>query len=99
VEKSLIDAFQELEKVVKQNQIRLKDLEKASDKFGSALNDFEDTVGLGDATNPSFAVFDGLIQLQTPASQARDSALALKIGADGAGQRQMLFQLVSAPAQ
>jgi hypothetical protein len=98
MERGLIAAFLGLQKLVKQESIELADLEKSSNAFGSALNSFESQTQLsGSTTSPTFAVFDGLIQLATPGSQARDSALSLQIGPAGA-THQLLFQLSSTPA-
>jgi hypothetical protein len=98
IEKTLIDSFLQLQDVVKKESIKLKDLENAVQGFGKALNDFESQTELSQTTSPpTFAVFDGLIQLATPAAQARDSALALKVGPQTA-ERQLLFQLVSETA-
>ena len=98
IEKKLIDAFLMLQELMRQASIELADLEKASNAFGSALESFEGQSGLSDTmSSPAFAVFDGLIQLATPASRARDSALALTIGA-GLKPRELLFQLKSEEA-
>jgi hypothetical protein len=98
IEKTLINAFLQLQTVVKKQGIALQDLEKPAKSFGDALNSFESMAELSQgSSSPTFAVFDGLIQLATPASQARDSALALKVGPPTA-EHQMLFQLVSETA-
>jgi hypothetical protein len=99
IEKDLIASFLQLQGLVNLPAIVLKDLEKASASFGKALNEFEGSAELSRSmVSPAFAVFDGLIQLATPAAKARSSALSLKVGANGAAQHQMLFQLVSEPA-
>lgn len=98
MEQSLIDAFLNLQSLVQKPSIQLSDLEKASQKFGSALNSFESQTQLSaTAASPTFAVFDGLIQLATPEREARDSALSLKVG-PAATQHQLLFQLAAGPA-
>jgi hypothetical protein len=101
VEASLIDAITQLHNAVQAGHFPLDALQKASDTLANSLNDFDSEARLGDDTaHPVFAVFDRLIQLATPAVEARSSALSLTLGPAGNPEQQkmMLFQLVAEPA-
>jgi len=94
MEASILDGFQRLRGAVQRGAVELNELEKASKKFGDALNSFESFAEAGPANPaPIFAVLDGLIQKVAP-GPSRDSALSLKVGA-GESARTMLFQMAS----
>ncbi len=100
VEDSLIDALSQVHAAVQSGHFTLDALQKASNALAKSLNSFDSVARLGDdSAHPVFAVFDRLIQLATPARQARSSALSLTLGPPSQPdqQRVMLFQLVSEP--
>jgi hypothetical protein len=105
IERNIINAFTMLQDGVQGGNITLDRLEQASRHFGDALNSFDEQAELCQGTsNPIFAVFDHLIQLATPAAQARNSAVTLKLGPDVPAEKQktrktLLFQLVSEPPE
>jgi hypothetical protein len=75
IEKLVIGAMEDLQDVLKPgNRIKLEDFERRLARFGSALMTFDrHERELSD--NNLFAVFDGLIQVCSPASAARSSSL------------------------
>ena len=101
VEASLIDALGKVHDAVQKGQFTLDALEKASKALANSLNDFDAEAGLSaDTAHPIFAVFDRLIQLATPAVEARSSALSMTVGSAQKPdeQKTMLFRLVAEPA-
>jgi hypothetical protein len=88
IEDDVLSAFDALKKVLASTKrISTADLEKRLASFGLAIDAFDD---LDNGENSIFAVMDGLIQLNTPASQARASSLTFTSIADG-GQRTKVF--------
>jgi hypothetical protein len=101
VEASLIDGLTQIHNAVQVGHFTLDALEKASKTLANSLDAFDSEARLGDQTaHPVFAVFERLIQLATPAIEARSSALTLTLGptTQPAEQKTMLFQLVAVPA-
>ena len=80
-EDNLVSGLKRMIELVQSDLISAADFEDALGDFGSALKDFDD---IDEGTNTVFAVFDQLIRLHTPASQARGSSLTLvsNVGAE-----------------
>ncbi|MBL8174132.1 MAG: hypothetical protein JNK48_05645 [Bryobacterales bacterium] len=92
IEDTLLEAFDNLGALLASTKkIKTADLEKKLKRFGDALQSFD---GFDMGENSVFAVFDGLIQLATPAREARSSALTFVSMKDGA-ERTKIFTLKS----
>lgn len=90
LEREMTQAFHELQDVLHETGgINLERLSERLKTFGKVLECFDNST-LGD--NTVFAVFDGLVQLATPAEQARSSALAITI-TKGGKTHQLVFTL------
>jgi hypothetical protein len=87
IQRVLIDAFHDLQKLLRGTQIPVAELERGLSRFGEALEMFDRR----DMSSHSvFAVFDGLIQLRTAGSSARSSSLTLRTVKEGR-QRTAVF--------
>ncbi len=79
VENSLRSAFGKLQDLLSSSGgIKLKDFRDVLEKLGDVLRTF-DTLTSGD--NPIFAVFDGLVLMNSTAAEARDCSLVVTLGA------------------
>jgi hypothetical protein len=83
IENAIIEAFGQLSALLQSTgTIKTADLELRLNAFGKALDAFD---GFDNGDNSVFAVFDGLVQLQTTGDAARASALtftSIKGGAE-----------------
>jgi hypothetical protein len=94
IELGLVKAFDGLQKVLHTpGGILLKDFRNRLDAFGDVLKEFDNRT-LGD--NTTFAVFDALVRLSSPAAEARSSSLAMT--ATKARQEHKLVFLLGAQA-
>jgi hypothetical protein len=93
LQRELIRAFRDLQVVLTPGtRIAVAELERKLAHFGRALDMF-DARDMG--SHSVFAVFDGLIQLDTPAASARSSSLTLKTMREGR-ERTAVFVLQAA---
>jgi hypothetical protein len=82
IEDQVIRAFTDLGKLLQSaGTIKTADLEKKLKSFGDALQAFD---GFDRGENSVFAVFDGLILVNTDSASARSSALTFASSKDGA---------------
>jgi len=90
IEDKILRAFRDLMKILSDTtKIKAADLEKRLQSFGDALQAFD---GFAMGENSVFAVFDGLIQLNTEVGKARASSLTFTSTKDGA-DRTKVFTL------
>ena len=96
IEDAVVNAFGELQSLLEGGKkIKTADLEKKLGAFGRALDAFD---GFDNGDNSIFAVFDGLVQLRTPAAEARASSLTFVSTRDGAERTKVFTLQELAPA-